>query len=136
MQRLSFAVLLTVLALSEHALGQTVYYAPHVIFGSPDPSHSWRTDFDILNPSATLTAHVTINLKTADGRPLATMPYGPRLSGVSTYSFTVLPLRRVAVHAGSLGPSAMTAWASIETDIPVNGTALLVEADSVHLTNS
>src|SRR5690242_13373802 len=97
MNRIVFAIFITV-AGSEFALGQITYYMPHVIAGqTADQTHFWHTDFEITNPSPTQTANVTINTQRANGLPWPSMPYGPRVSLLSTYSFPLGPLRHVSV---------------------------------------
>ncbi len=110
--------------------GQTFYptgahvnlYFPHLADGGPTFGQ-WQTALEFVNPSATLTAHVELDLYGDDGRPLS-LDFGDGNGLVAVHVFTVAPGGTTTMRSTISSSSIVTGQGIATSDIPLQGTVL------------
>jgi hypothetical protein len=108
--------------------GQTFYptgahvnlYFPHLADGGPTFGQ-WQTSVEFVNPSATLTAHVQLNLYGDEGFPLS-LDFGSGAHPI--HMFTVPPGGSTILRSTIASNFIVTGQAVATSDIPLQGTVL------------
>ena len=95
-------------------------YFPHLADGGP-VSAQWQTALEFVNPSATLTANVTLNLYGDDGFPLS-LNLGA--GSLAIHTFTIPPNGTIILRSTISSGNTVTGRATATSDIPIQGTVL------------
>ena len=96
-------------------------YFPHLADGGPSFAQ-WQTSLELVNPSPSLTAHVSLQLYGDQGFPL-NLDFGS--GAASQHSFTIPPQGRITLRSTTpVTDNTVTGQAIGTSDIPVHGTIL------------
>lgn len=96
-------------------------YFPHLADGGPSFAQ-WQTSLEMINPSPSLTAHVSLQFYGDQGFPL-NMDFGS--GAAAQQSFTIPPNGRVTLRSSTpVTDKTVTGQAIGTSDIPVHGTIL------------
>lgn len=96
-------------------------YFPHLADGGPSFAQ-WQTSLEMLNPSPSLTAHVSLQFYGDQGFPLS-MDFGS--GAAAQQSFTIPPKGRITLRSSTpVTDKTVTGQAIGTSDIPVHGTIL------------